>query len=299
MMVAVSDADDRLRPVVETLEAWQDGDTIRFTPAGRRFLRVLVADDNRDAADALAMLVKIWGHDVRRAFDGAAAFDMTCAYLPDVLLLDIAMPQMDGCRLARQLRRQARFQDTLMVAVTGYPDKEHRLLSVAAGFDHYLVKPVDPSIVERLLRLRSARLPPSPAGPPVTPPKYGMLVVDDDEEVRALLNIGMRNQGFAVWLAACGQEALNLYRDHSQDIDVVLMDVPMPGLDGPQTLAALREINPRVRCCFMSGDLGSYNAWKLFNLGAAAVLRKPFHLGEVAQVLRDLVANGDGRASNR
>jgi CheY-like chemotaxis protein len=118
-----------------------------------------------------------------------------------------------------------------------------------------------------------------------TPRKCGILVVDDEAGVRGVLNLGMRRQGFAVWVAADGQEALDLYRRHHETIDVVLMDVRMPGLDGPQTLAALQELNPQIRCCFMSGDLGNYTAERLQILGAAAVLRKPFHLAEVARVL--------------
>jgi DNA-binding NarL/FixJ family response regulator len=63
------------------------------------------------------------------------------------------------------------------------------------------------------------------------------------------------------------------------------MDVRMPGLDGPKTLAALQELNPQIRCCFMSDDIGSYTAERLQNLGAAAVPWEPFHLAEVARVL--------------
>jgi CheY-like chemotaxis protein len=121
---------------------------------------VLVVDDNRDAADTLSILVKIWGHDVRVAYDGAAAFALAAAERPDVLLLDIVMPKMDGFHLARHLRRQTRFQDTLLVAVTGYADEVHRRLWEGA-FDHYLIKPVEPPALEKLLleRDRPARSP--------------------------------------------------------------------------------------------------------------------------------------------
>jgi CheY-like chemotaxis protein len=131
-----------------------------------------------------------------------------------------------------------------------------------------------------------------------SPRKYGILVVDDEEAVRGVLNIGMSHQGFAVWLAANGQEALDLYRRHRQGIDVVLMDVRMPGLDGPQTLAELQQLNPQVRCCFMSGHLGSYTEWKLCDLGALAVLQKPFRPAEVAQVLWELASKADWEPSN-
>ena len=127
----------------------------------------------------------------------------------------------------------------------------------------------------------------------VTPRACGILVIDDEEGVRGVLNVRLRQQGFAVWLAADGHEALDLYRRHREDIDVVLLDVRMPGPDGPQTLAALQQLNPQVRCCFMSGDLGSYTEWGLCNLGAAAVIRKPFRPDDVAQMLWELARKAD------
>jgi CheY-like chemotaxis protein len=130
-------------------------------------------------------------------------------------------------------------------------------------------------------------------GTPVVPARRcGILVVDDEPCLREVLSLGMREQGFAVWLAADGLEALDQYRRHRETIDVVLMDVCMPGLDGPHALAALQELDPWIRCCFMSGDLGSYTEARLCDLGAAAVLRKPFQLVEVIQVLWEWVSNG-------
>jgi len=136
----------------EVLHQWKNGETSQSIPAGRRLLRVLVADDNRDAADSLAMLVELWGHDARSAYDGASALEIAFGYRPDLMLLDIAMPKMHGCQLARLLRRQARFKDTLLVAMTGWTDDAHRLLCAEAGFDHYLIKPVEYSVVEQFLR---------------------------------------------------------------------------------------------------------------------------------------------------
>jgi len=132
----------------------------------------------------------------------------------------------------------------------------------------------------------------SPAAPHAAPRTYGVLVVDDEGGLRGVLDVGMRQEGFAVWLAANGREALDLYRRHRETIDVVLLDVLMPGLDGPQTLAALQALNPQIRSCFMSGDLGSYTEERLRGLGAAAILQKPFRLAEVAQVLRQLASHG-------
>jgi DNA-binding response OmpR family regulator len=122
---------------------------------------------------------------------------------------------------------------------------------------------------------------------------YGVLVVDDEELLRGLLSIGLRQHCFAVWVAADGDEALELYWQHRESIHVVLLDVRMPGRDGPQTLSALKEVQPRIRVCFMSGDLGGYTEEGLLDLGAATVIRKPFHLAEVARVLVGLASEGN------
>ena len=280
---------DRVRQSNDISEASQDHETIELDLAGTRSLRVLIADDDRDTTDSLAMLVKRWGHDVRSAYDGAAALELNSAYQPDVLLLDIAMPTMDGLTLVQQVRREPRFRDSLLVAITGYGDSAHRLLCQGA-FDHYLVKPVEPALLEELLLVHRERLAESRETRRVSLRPYGILVVDDEECVRGMLKAGMRQEGFIVWLAADGQEAIEQYRGHDQDIDVVLLDVRMPKLDGPQTLAALHELNPQIPCCFMSGDPGSYDEEKLRELGATALFRKPFRLPEVAPVLRRLAA---------
>jgi CheY-like chemotaxis protein len=116
----------------------------------RRGLSVLVIDDYRDAADSLAILVRLWGHDARVAYDGAAALATATEELPDVMFVDIGMPELNGFQLALYLRRQSRFADTLLVAITGWADHSHRQLWEGA-FDHYLIKPVDPPALECLL----------------------------------------------------------------------------------------------------------------------------------------------------
>jgi DNA-binding response OmpR family regulator len=125
------------------------------------------------------------------------------------------------------------------------------------------------------------------------PRKSGILVADDEGWVRGVLDIAMRRQGFAVCLAANGHEALDLFRRRRETIDAILLDIRMPGLDGPQTLAALRELDPEVPCCFMSGDFGDYTEEELLQLGAAKIFAKPFHLDDVVQVFRALTSNAD------
>jgi CheY-like chemotaxis protein len=106
--------------------------------------RILVVDDNVDAAESLAVLLRIQGHDVRTAIDGPAALHVAEAFRPEVVLLDIGLPKMDDYEVARRLREQAGMGNTLLVALTGY-GQEDRRRAEEAGFDAHLVKPADPA----------------------------------------------------------------------------------------------------------------------------------------------------------
>ncbi|MFL5243961.1 MAG: response regulator [Gemmataceae bacterium] len=114
-------------------------------------LRVLVVDDARDTADTLAYLVRLWGHEVRVAYDGFAALGEALEYGPDIVLMDIGMPGMDGWEAVSRLRQQEGCRRALCVAVTAYGKEEDRSRSRQAGFDYHLVKPLDPEVLEQLL----------------------------------------------------------------------------------------------------------------------------------------------------
>ena len=129
--------------------------------ATRGKLRVLVVDDNRDAADTLTKLVKVWGYEVQAAYD-ASALDLVPTIEPDVILLDIAMPKVDGIRVARAIRELRNADEILLIAVTGYHDEARRTLATEAGVDHYLIKPVDPSVIQKLLEMHDQELDGSP-----------------------------------------------------------------------------------------------------------------------------------------
>ncbi len=113
--------------------------------------RVLVVDDNQDAADSMAFLLKFSGHDVITANDGVAAMATAVAFHPEVVLLDIGLPGMDGFEVARRIRGQEKGRDVLLIALTGYGQEEDRRRSAAAGFDHHLIKPIDLETLQRLL----------------------------------------------------------------------------------------------------------------------------------------------------
>lgn len=119
--------------------------------------------------------------------------------------------------------------------------------------------------------------------------KLGVLVVDDEHMVRIMVQMGLEQNGFDVWLAANGRKAIDLYRAYREDIAVVVLDLSMPGLDGLQTLDALRELDPEVLACFMSGDTGGYTPEELRQQGAAYIIAKPFLLDDLASILWRLV----------
>jgi CheY-like chemotaxis protein len=134
---------------------------------------------------------------------------------------------------------------------------------------------------------RSARVELGPdAGSPALP--RGVLVVDDDASIRLLLDAALRQRGFTVWTACDGEEALELYRLHRSAIALVLLDVRMPILDGPQTVAVLRQWEPALTFCFMSGQSGDYSPQQLLALGAACVFEKPFRIAEVQEIVEQL-----------
>jgi CheY-like chemotaxis protein len=118
------------------------------SPAG---LRVLVVDDNLDAADGLAAALKLSGHDVRAAYDGPSALAIAEAFRPQAVLLDLGLPGMDGYEVARRLRETPALKGTWIAAVTGWGQPEERQRSKEMGFDRHLVKPVAPSLVAQLL----------------------------------------------------------------------------------------------------------------------------------------------------
>ena len=104
-------------------------------------LRVLIVDDNRDGADALGLLVEALGNQVHVTYGGTQALDVANAFQPDLMLIDLVMPDIDGCDLATQLRRIPAFKETKIVAITGLKDEKHRALAMKAGCDLVLLKP--------------------------------------------------------------------------------------------------------------------------------------------------------------
>jgi PAS domain S-box-containing protein len=121
-------------------------------PARQRALRVVIVDDNQDAANALRLLLEGDGHEVKLAGDGVSGLALTREYKPDYLLLDIGLPRLSGYDIAASLRADPAMKDTTIVAITGYGQVHDRNRTAAVGFDHHLTKPVEFSTLQQLLQ---------------------------------------------------------------------------------------------------------------------------------------------------
>ncbi len=125
------------------------GTTAQPPLLGRK--RILVVDDNRDGANSLSALLRLMGHDVRAAHDGLEAIQSAERFRPDVALIDVEMPKMNGYEAVRHLRTQSWGRDMVLIALTGWGQEEDKQRSIEAGFDQHLTKPLDPSHLEELL----------------------------------------------------------------------------------------------------------------------------------------------------
>lgn len=243
-------------------------------PSGRS---VLLVEDEEATTEALTLFLRDKGYRVFVAKNGQEALDyLRRSPLPDVILLDLPMSVMDAWEF-----RQKQLQDSALAAIpvvilcdaSELTEQVNHLGDVGC-----VRKPIDTDVL--LAAIHRFTIPNKPE----------VLVVEDEKAVLQMMDFALRHYGFAVRLAASGQEAIELYQRHYDTITLVLLDVQMPGLDGPGTLAALKEINPDVRSCFMSGHTGKYTDEDLLRMGAAHVFPKPFlSLSSFTQTLWDMV----------
>jgi signal transduction histidine kinase/ActR/RegA family two-component response regulator len=129
------------------------------TPVSAERRRVLIADDNRDAAESLSLLLELSGHEVRVAHLGQTALSLAQTFRPDVAFLDIGMPDLSGYEVARALRQEPWAMSLQLIALTGWGQEEDRRRALEAGFDHHLTKPVNPDLLQRLIASETPAMP--------------------------------------------------------------------------------------------------------------------------------------------
>ena len=121
------------------------------TPAAARGSRVLIVDDNQDAAESIALFLQLEGHEVKTVREPMAALASVPVFAPEVVLLDIGLPMIDGYEVARRMRQMPATRDALIVAVSGYGQPEDKQRAAQAGFDQHFVKPTDPHLLVELI----------------------------------------------------------------------------------------------------------------------------------------------------
>jgi CheY-like chemotaxis protein len=235
--------------------------------------QILVVEDDAATSAAVSIVLRRQGYQVETACDGAEALARLGAGLrPALIVLDLVMPVMDGWafRAAQLADPELAGIPVLVCSAADELPRRADLLRAAA----VLSKPVEFAGLAHTVRTLAG------------PGRPGVLVVDDALHVRRVLELALAAEGLTVLSASSGTQAVELYRRHRDSIGVVLLDVRMHGQDGPQTLAALRRINPTVRAAFVSA--GNYNPEALLALGAP-VLQKPFDLGELTHTVEQLL----------
>jgi CheY-like chemotaxis protein len=242
---------------------------------------ILLVDDDPATCTTLQTCLEGAGHRVRCAADGRQAFDrLRHGLAPDLILLDLVMPKMSGEEFRRRQLQDPALARIPVIVLSSFGDTADKVDGL--GDVGYLQKPVEPD--ELFAAVQRFTLPRRPT----------VLVVEDEPMVRKLLEGALRHYGFSVRLAPGGRQAVELFRKEPAAVDLALLDVQMPELDGHQTLAALRQISPQVRCCFMSGDTGRYPTDDLLRQGALRVFPKPFRLAELTRELWQLSAPRGG-----
>jgi CheY-like chemotaxis protein len=131
------------RKPMATIHPLKPGDSPR--------LRVLVIEDNLDSVHSMAVLIKMMGHEVDFAINGFAALDVARRFRPDVVLLDIGLPDFNGCKIASQLKFEPDFQNTRFIAISALPAEQYRQAALDAGCTHFFAKPIDPKVLADLI----------------------------------------------------------------------------------------------------------------------------------------------------
>lgn len=219
-------------PAEKVLQERESGERFRAGPK----CRILVVDDNQDAAASLATLLRLKGHEIQKAHDGVEAIQTAATFRPNVVLLDIGLPKMNGYEVAAQLRQHPRDGKVTLVALTGWGRGEDKRRALEAGFDHHLTKPVEPADLDKLLAL----IPPPEAQSELNhqrPRRF--LLVDDQQDVAEGLARLLRFDGHETRVATGGLEALDLAAVYQPQ--VVLLDINLPGMNGYEVARRIRE----------------------------------------------------------
>jgi DNA-binding response OmpR family regulator len=259
---------------LEAEGAGERGPTLKPNGEGRH---VLVVEDDKDIAELIGRHLVSHGYQVSIAGRAKEALEKARANKPNLITLDIYLPDADGFELLQQLKNDPTTNDIPVVIVSVMGDQREGL---RLGAVDYLTKPIDPqrlvASVNRILQV---------------PGK--VLVVDDDRDTRDLLQAALEQRGFTVVLTSSGKRALTLARQERPDL--ILLDLKLPGLDGYEVLQRLKGVpeTSDIPVVIITGSLtdDELKQQKLLSLGAARFMTKPFAVDELVYEIGVLVTN--------
>ena len=248
---------------------------------------MLVVDDNVDAAETLALLLEASGHDVRTAYDGPTAVEAALDYRPNVVLLDIGLPGLDGFEVAKRLRQQPALESVVLVAMTGYGQESDRQRSQDAGFDHHLVKPASFGKVQQILATVSDERPDATNGAkrrdgrkamPTTEKIFEFSLLMTIETAPTPLGLVVEALGNQVHVTYGGAQALDVATAFRPDL--MLVDLAMPEMDGCVLVKRFRQIPAfaRTKIVAITGHADEGHKTLAMKAGFDAVLFKPVAL---------------------
>ena len=213
---------------------------------GRR--RLLVVDDNVDHAESVATLLRLDGHEVHTAYNGLEAIDAVDAVHPEVVLLDIGMPGLNGYETARRIRERSGGAEMKLIALSGWGQPRDRELSEKAGFDHHLVKPVEPAVLLRIIA-KEGRTRPSSEG------CLRVLLVDDNADLRESLASVLETAGGRIEIRTARDGVEAVAEALEWEPRIVFIDIHMPRMNGFQVARKLRErfLPGSMKLILMSG----------------------------------------------
>jgi PAS domain S-box-containing protein len=250
--------------------------------------RILVVDDNKDAAISVGMMLKLLGHQTLTVHDGLAAVESAEKFRPDIILLDIGLPKLNGYDACRLIREQPWSKGMEVVAVTGWGQEEDRRRSREAGFDHHLVKPIELDSLRGLLACHVAR-----------PPSIGnmdgntmrdktslrILVVDDRRDAIFMLQTLLSAAGHDVRTASDGLTALTVAMDYQPDVAV--LDIGLPGMSGLEVAKRIRQQSTlkNVVLIALTGHGDESDRQRSFDAGFDHHLIKPADIRSIKKIL--------------
>ena len=248
-------------------------------PAPRR---ILIAEDNVDLARSLRAVLEDAGHTVQVAHDGNAAVSAARKGRPEIVLIDVGLPGLDGYGVAEAIRRTPGLEKSVLIGISGYAREPARILD---HFNHYLIKPVHPGdLLNRIRRASTLGPAPEPESEPSTDPSADpnpperplrVLLIEDHSALGAMMAMELKSHGYQTVLAKSGEIGVQKAEDFRPDI--VLCDLRLPGMDGVETVGKLREMDA-ARSAFMvalSADRIEDETDRLTAAGFDAAVTKP------------------------